>query len=389
MGEDYRILSEYLIQGFDKPYSLKKGLLSSGHKNYLFAEHILFKYFFSLNNRKKFKRLIEFFQDKIVFLENNISDAKGKRIANLLTQVSSSSKFYIYRYLAFSDYFQDKSIISIGALDENGPAARSILDAAKQFGIATVGFQHGAIHRLHPNYRFSHSEIRYQPDYTLVWGKKWKDFLHYFGNYSFDSVKIVGQIRTDIISHLSRNENKKEFIVLFASQPQRDSVLRERTARDIFVAVKNMINTTLHIKLHPGEINDYGYYKNIAAKVGIANYKILIDAELYLTLVDSDIIITSFSTVGIEAVYFNKPLLVYDPLSQDIQGYIKDGVGFQVRSSDEIQTIINDLRTKNISINQLKYEKFISDNTYALDGLVVERVLNFFRSIELKKRDDF
>ena len=92
---------------------------------------------------------------------------------------------------------------------------------------------------------------------------------------------------------------------------------------DVFSALKDIPDAHLVIKLHPAEFNDFDYYHDLARKSGCSNYQIVLQVDLYLLISLSDIVITCFSTVGAETVYFNKPLIILDHLKQDIQGYYK------------------------------------------------------------------
>ena len=51
-------------------------------------------------------------------------------------------------------------------------------------------------------------------------------------------------------------------------------------------------------------------------------------------------LITCFSTVGAEAVYFHKPLLILDHLGQDVQGYIREKVAFEARDWQTLEEVL-------------------------------------------------
>ena len=94
-------------------------------------------------------------------------------------------------------------------------------------------------------------------------------------------------------------------------------MLRYKTAYDVFAAVKNISGLFLIVNIHLAELNDVNYYESIAKEAGCTNFKIIYYYDLYLLLSVSDIVITCFSTVGSEAIYFNKPLIIVDHLMQD------------------------------------------------------------------------
>ena len=203
------------------------------------------------------------------------------------------------------------------------------------------------------------------------------------GNYKPEALIVTGQIRTDIIPYLTHRElPKKGFTIVYASQPQRDAILREKTAIDIFKAVKTIPECNLTVKLHPNERYDIAYYQNLANQVGITNIEILANAELYIILSECDAAITSFSTVGTEIIYFNKPLIIYDPLKQDLQKYKEEGVALQATNSSEVQSYLQKIKDGEITYSEQEYKKFIKYNAFKIDGKVSERCIDFYKKIE-------
>jgi len=194
-------------------------------------------------------------------------------------------------------------------------------------------------------------------------------------------------MRSDVIPLLSKAEQKIKGLpenmpyIIFASQPQRDTTLRKRTARDIFSAVKRLDNTLLIIKLHPAEKNDSNFYISIAEELGIKNYTIMYDEDLYTLIASCKALITCFSTVGTETAYFYKPLIILDHLKQDIQGYYKEGIAFQVTGSDELYNCLKRILDGSLGIDKEAYSKFIGKFAFKIDGLVSDRCLTFIKSL--------
>jgi len=167
---------------------------------------------------------------------------------------------------------------------------------------------------------------------------------------------------------------------MFASQPQRDSVLREKAAFDVFTSVKDLENVELVLKLHPAEKDDFDYYRNIAKKAACNNFRIVLEFDLYLLISISDIVITCFSTVGAETVYFNKPLIILDHLKQDIQRYHEEGIAFQTTNDKELNEVIIPLLSGELKLDKKAYQEYIQKYALSIDGKVSERVLDFIRS---------
>jgi len=304
-----------------------------------------------------------------------------KLTLEMFRSLDSSSGFFLFRYFAARKYFSGSGIKAVIAGDENSPLTKSILDAAKFCGIKVIGLQHGTMHDLHPAYLYTPNDCKnhVMPDLTLTWGKYWEEFLIEKGNYPKDSVVSVGQIRTDIIPVLMKAENRKQVkpseSILFASQPQRDPELRYRAAYDVFKAAGKLPNTQLIVKLHPREFDDSGYYSAIATEAGCKNYTIDKISDLYQLIASCDVLITCFSTVGTETIYFYKPLVILDHLKQDIQGYAAEGVAFQATDADSLSTILSGIFRGSLRVDRAKYDSFIQKYAYRIDGRVAERCI--------------
>ena len=383
LNDDFVILNELVPPKLTEKFKIEKSFLFSKNRRNrtIRTDTILLKGLISLRVRRRYREIIRKIKDKLNYLKINLNTDIDRLIIESLIMFMDSNEMYLLKYLSFQKFFKSSNCISVTATDENGPIARSILDAAKSESKIKIGIQHGAIHGLHPNYVFSRDEQIYLPDFTFVWGKKWFDLLKDIGNFADESLIVTGQIRTDIIPFLTKQIKYEVFTVVYASQPQRDSVLRERTAFEIMKAIKQLPDCKLVIKPHPSEKNADRYFSILAKKIGLSNMEVLDQAELYLTLSQCDLVITSFSTVGTEAIYFNKPLIIYDPLLQDIQNYHKEGVALQAVDSDDIRRFINGFKEKTLEINKSAYNQFIENNAFKIDGKAVDRCLEFFKSL--------
>ncbi|HET6555863.1 MAG TPA: CDP-glycerol glycerophosphotransferase family protein, partial [Prolixibacteraceae bacterium] len=293
----------------------------------------------------------------------------------------SSAGFFLFRYFAARRVFAGASIKAVIAGDENSPLTKSLLDAARYKGIRIIGLQHGTMHDLHPAYLYTPKDRQNHivPDLTLTWGTYWEQFLIEKGNYPTDSVVSVGQIRTDIIPVLMKAQNQKQAhpteVILFASQPQRDPELRYQAAFDVFKAARKLPNTKLIVKLHPREFSDSAYYSAIAKEAGCSNYVIDKTSDLYQLIASCDVLITCFSTVGTETVYFYKPLVILDHLKQDIQGYAAEGVAFQATDADTLTSILSGIFRGALRANREKYNSFIQKYACQIDGKVAQRCI--------------
>ncbi len=300
--------------------------------------------------------------------------------------LDKSTGFFLHRYFAARDYFAKSQLKAVVAGDENSPLTKSILDAARFHGIKIIGLQHGTMHDLHPAYLYTPNDCKnhVMPDLTLTWGKYWEEFLVEKGNYPKESVVSVGQIRTDIIPLLMQAEKQKRAThvdkIVFASQPQRDPELRYQAAYDVFKSARKFPKARLVVKLHPREFDDLEYYSAIAKDAGCKKYELDTSSDLYQLIASCDVLITCFSTVGTETVYFYKPLIILDHLKQDIQGYAAEGVAFQATNADNLTSILSGILRGTLKVDRARYDSFIRKYACQIDGKVAERCIEAITS---------
>jgi len=94
------------------------------------------------------------------------------------------------------------------------------------------------------------------------------------------------------------------------------------------------------------------------------------------------VLITCFSTVGTETVYFNKPLVILDHLKQDIMGYAAEGVAFHATDAVSLTKILSGITNETLKIDREKYDSFIQNYAYRIDGKVAERCIQAITSFE-------
>ena len=371
--------------------------VDSGHstniegRERLYGEYILLRGWLSSKIRKERKQHALHLAAAYSTLQNQELTETHRQILSLVVGLDQTSKLFSLKYLSFRAFFNSKSYKTITAQDETAAWTKLILDAGKDENLSTIGVQHGAINDLNIAYLFTKGDHETPPipDKTLVWGQHWKNMATTYGNYPNDSVIPVGQIRTDIIPKLEearynifeRSIPKEHAILVFATQPQPDKALMRRATIDTFNAVKKMTNLTLVIKMHPRE-RDPKYYHLIARDVGCENYLVDNTTDLYRVISSCDLMMTCYSVVGGEGVYFNKPLIILDHLKLDYCNFHEEGVAKQATSSEELQSFISQFLNGSLQIDTDRYEAFKSKYAYKIDGKVVERCLEVIRNCE-------
>ena len=386
----FALLTEVLVPKpkgkSDYSFSWKQFETSWDGRSKIFLEGILISGLLKSTVRKSATKARKTIQSGYPLVRQVELSTTQKLTLEVFESLDKSSGFFLYRYFASRNYFEKSGIRAIIAGDDNSPLTKSIMDAAKICGIKVVGLQHGTMHELHPAYLYTPNDCKnhIMPDLTLTWGKYWEEFLIEKGNYPKESVVSVGQIRSDIIPLLMQTEKQEKAksieIILFASQPQRDPELRYQAAFDVFKAAEEFPESKLIVKLHPREFNDLDYYKAIANEAGCTNYVLDMTSDLYQLIASCDVLITCFSTVGTETVYFYKPLIILDHLNQDIMGYAAEGIAFQVSDAENLNRVLSGIFQGTLKIDRDKYDTFIQKYAFRIDGKVAERCIKAITS---------
>lgn len=371
-----------------------------------YSEVIMLKGLFSALVRKEQKNRISELDEKVHKIEEADLTSKQQRIFTVFSSLRNSTSFYIFKYLAFRKFFSKYHFTSVVAIDENSPATKCILDAGKANLMKAVGIQHGNIGPSQPAYLYTEKdkELGIMADLTITWGQYWRDFLVENANFPAEKIAIAGQMRSDLIPAMKAREMqyKQEldsleysgytdqslktsedfpYLVTFASQPIPDINYRKQIAYDVFTCFKRYPEIKLILKLHPAEKHSIGWYRKIAKEAGYHNPDIRYNLDLYELLAASDLVITGYSTVGSEAVYFGKPLVIYDPFKEDLLQYVKEKVAFQATGSLSLEQIVDSILNGSLFPDKERYTEFIKKYAHAIDGEATNRTIEFLNDL--------
>jgi hypothetical protein len=387
-GKSITIVSDTEIPPLGSVFSLRNKIFSKTKRNNnsFQGEYVIARALFSIRVWSATLAAKGLLKKQTSYISKEINNPNDKLIINFISSNISSSTVYAFKHKAWKRFFKKWPALSLTSVDENSPMVMSIMDAARFHNIKCIGVQHGSIHSLHPAYIRTKTDVERNvfPSLTLVWGNYWKEFLVNVGNYPSERVLITGQQRTDAIPILLENkdrlksllgfDNKK--VILFASQPQQDASLRYRAAQDVFSAAKKQNQFLFVVKLHPSELNDSKYYHSIAKEVGCSNYRIDESADLYAMLAISEIVITCFSTVGSEALYFKKPIIILDHLKADLLGLIGKNLALRATNAEEVSVAIDEIINGKETALSNTIETYVYEYALKIDGLASQRILN-------------
>jgi hypothetical protein len=374
-GEGFGYIEDMPFPSLIKPFNLNARMFRMKHTGSYTTEYILCKTFFSsrtsININDKNATLIKNLRE----LKDQLQEPEDLLITNHFIRLRSITKLYLRKYYAFDLFFKKtKNIKSILAYGENLSQSKVTLDGAKSNGIKTFGLQHGIIRPYNVGYNLSKLEASIQPmpDLTLVWGQYWKEQLIENANYRPETIKVVGQPRTDIIPIMKKKYVENPRLVTFFSQLQPD-IQEKFYSAESFIKVSSLHpELQFVIKLHPAEKDDI--YSKLIKNNGSTNIRINHEKDTFQLLAESALIMTCFSTVGAEALCFDKPLIAFDSQGRDIAGYIDNQIAYWVRNEVELNTIITNF-TKG-TLETLDTKSYVEKTFSKIDGNVNLRIKN-------------
>ena len=285
-------------------------------------------------------------------------------------------------------------IDGIITIDENG-TSRFLVFGAKLSNIPSLALQHGLIHPMHISYSYSKDDLYgkgkelecYLADKTAVYGRKFKELLIDNGKYRPERIAVTGQPRTDILFEQKKTYSKRDMfkklgitinkkLVVFASQPLKDLSESRLTLQAIASCLKNFKDLMLVVKLHPNDNKDF--YVNVLEDMK-SKAIVIKEIDLYGLLYSSDLVLSVSSTVMLEALLMDKPVIQVNLFENyDFFGQLRGKAFLHVKNELELKNAIAKCLYDQSTARKLKSirKSFIRDYYFAIDGKSAQRFLN-------------
>lgn len=341
----------------------------------------------------KYRNLKKQWNADLNAIKASCTDAMDQNILHRMQQWRSIGFLCLIYFITTSSWVKRKrkKILSVSAIGESNSEIRSMFEAFKRYDIPTVGIMHGAVHAANIHYSYAKEELKYKPfpDYYFVWGDFWKDQIQEFTGIAANRLIPTGQIRTDVIPKLldkAKNNKSDRLSVVFASQPFRDMNMRVQAAKLVFAAIAKLPGDQIEfiLKPHPAETSD-AFFTEIADRVGLKGMIISRDRDLYEQLAECDVLMTCYSTVGAEAVYFGKAVITIDAEGRDLAGYAQEAIATAVRNSAELTAVLQQMLDNGVQVDLDAHARFITKYVHKINGRASERTLEALRAIENKQ----
>jgi len=278
---------------------------------------------------------------------------------------------------------------------EYSPLNRALAYMARTEGIPTIALQHGIITPVHPDYIFDDNNMKLVlPNITLVYGRYHYNLLTKNSVYEPKQVIVTGNPRYDVLYHADKIYSREEFLKKYNIRPDSKIILWITQCHDLseeeniknFVAVfgtmQNLKDKILIIKQHPGE--EEKHTKMIEAN--LKKYKIDVvitpkSSDTYEQLYVCDLMMTKNSTVAMEAVALNKPVIVLNLSGErDVVDYVEQGVALGVYREEDLRTAIEKLLKDESDLSKNR-KRYIEKYLYKIDGKATERVAGVIKTM--------
>ncbi|MCW3985538.1 MAG: CDP-glycerol glycerophosphotransferase family protein [Candidatus Bathyarchaeota archaeon] len=282
--------------------------------------------------------------------------------------------------------------------DEYSIIGKAATLAGKLAGIPTLAMQHGIIYSHHAGYIHFPSEISVKasvnytliPDKTAVYGEYAKDVLTKYCDYPNDTVEVTGQPRYDILAKAEEIFDKKRFlkdhkldfdkkIVLLITQNRSTS---EKFLRIAINSLKTLKNVQTIIKPHPCDSEKW--HRKVLQEEGYSALILNPKANTSEALFACDLVATVSSTVTIEAMILNKPVVIIDLVGHmEPMGYVESGVALGAYDEKDVALTIRkalfDEKTRvELEINMNEFVEYhlhdVGNATKNVLGLIKEMV---------------
>jgi len=355
---------------------------------------------------KESKKIVKLMQNRWDFLRNNKNfinflEYRGINIYHYIKErfdfIFNVLSYYIADIIALSNQIIKKENPKVVIIehDENY-FGKGILVNTKNTKTKVISLQtellypSGCVARhIKSKKVLDKNKISWRPlaDIKCVPGNYGKKVLINFCNYPSNVIKITGDPKYDRIVPKLKNigkiqkerfnvKNNEKLIVFASGGVLQDSEIIPALIR----AVDELSGCKLIIKAHP--LADIKLLNKIVNSTKSKNVKVLVDTNLAELLSACDLFISVHSTVVIDAMVLEKPIMLINIVKCPMP-YVELGGAYAVYKIEDIKDgIIKGLYDNNLKKKLTRGRKrFLKEYLYKLDGKASDRILNIIKSL--------
>jgi hypothetical protein len=227
-------------------------------------------------------------------------------------------------------------------------------------------------------------------DFCGVWGEAFADEMRQFGAPS-ERLAVVGLPSTDGIFQRAKTMEQpraidnREPVCLFLSQTHGAKYEPEIFARyrDFIIEVTKLMPwIKWKVKLHPME--DDSFYRELGKDVFERLTFHPKDISLEDAVTDADVVSTTYSTAGLEAMIMDRPLIVAPaiPRIREFSWWPTKGGGTYGDSAEDFQSQLTNLVSdRGYLTKQLEQQRAFLANSFANHGHAAEKVVDLLETL--------
>lgn len=336
------------------------------------------------SNKSRFSKLW-----KTIRNDEKVHNHFTYREYNIFDALKNTLDYYFrfrFKDLCFSIDISEKILLHekpkiVVVMMDKIPPGNVFVNAAKKLKIPTLVIQHGMI--VDP---YGYSPI--ESSKIATWGNISKNLLVEYGtpekkivitgNPAFDAGVFggVGNSINDIYKELKMKKSK--YVLFTATCPY---TLDWKLIKWTINAMKKFPHMKLVIKLHPGEI----LKPDKILEEDVSNQAIVTkDTNILFLLKYCNALVTQYSTTGLEAIFFDKPIISIKPKVNFLKmDYLHGEVASFIETEEELASALEGVlhnRKKSETLKENR-KKFIGDSLYRLDGKAAERIVHLIKSM--------
>ncbi|MER3408497.1 MAG: hypothetical protein C4292_07285, partial [Nitrososphaera sp.] len=356
----------------------------------------------SVRAKKRFSELLrrlqssEDFARSLTYKNVSIYGIIRKDIEDLLNSLKA---YAAVTFIDTSKKILDKERPSAIVMhDEYGALQLSIINAAKERGIPTVSLQHGLISEEQISYVHEPEHITGNrrdllfpiPDRMCVWSERAGRNLVEIAKFPPSAPVVTGDPKVDFLPNALKSFDsdrivekmgipKGKKVILFATENLPSEQERSLVTKSAMRAISGIQGCYLIIKMHPNEA-DAAYYDRAAREAGLQDYSIVRDANLYELLYVSHAVILSYSTVAVEAMRMEKPVISLDLMGlHNNVPFIRDKKAIVISNQDDLLPWLHKCLGRDADVQEIirRGKAFAEQELGVADGTASERIVRF------------
>jgi len=343
--------------------------------------------------------------EEVNILTKHIRNKNGKEINNKIKSTISKNLSLIgfdelygdlmnqlYRSIALiiicDHIFKKNSFKSIIAAADGEMLEKIAISVARNYSVPSFSILPASIEP------FPIFSDWFSADKIFVHGKDGEDTLRKLG-YSKTRIELTGNPKYDNFQKYDKNNSKQKLAKNYSVEKIKKLIIiaMSRWQKDDEIWISNLIkfcnknDFEIIIKLHPRyktmehDLSEEKI-KEIKNKCKTLKFFISYDYDLYTLLSAADIVITDFSSVGIEAILFDKPLVTANFSNINFQNYpnksafTKSNASIHVENFNELEKVL--LKINNNTFDYKDLEKGRQQLTHRYnflnDGKATQRI---------------